>query len=41
LFGRVSVAVLALLAFLWVALIFDFGGIVSHLGNLLNHLDNH
>ncbi|WP_368541961.1 hypothetical protein [Enterobacter soli] len=38
-FSRISVTVLALLALLWMALIFDFGGIVSHLGDLLNHLD--
>jgi hypothetical protein len=39
LFGRVSLAVLTLLALLWMALIFDFGDIVGHLGALLNHLD--
>ena len=39
LFGRVSVAVLTLLASIWIALIFDFGGVVGHLGALLNHLD--
>jgi hypothetical protein len=39
LFGRVSVAVLTLLAIIWMALIFDFGGVVGHLGALLNHLD--
>jgi hypothetical protein len=32
LFGRVSLAVLTLLALLWMALIFDFGDIVGHLG---------
>ncbi|MCM7619524.1 MULTISPECIES: hypothetical protein [Enterobacter] len=39
LFGRVSLAVLTLLALVWMALIFDFGDIVGHLGALLNHLD--
>jgi hypothetical protein len=34
------VVVLAFLALLWMALIFDIGDIVSHLGNLLNHLDS-
>ncbi|WP_262348988.1 hypothetical protein [Enterobacter asburiae] len=38
-FGRVSLAVLALLGLLWMALIFDFGDIVGHLGTVLNHLD--
>ncbi|ADF61393.1 hypothetical protein ECL_01837 [Enterobacter cloacae subsp. cloacae ATCC 13047] len=41
LFGRVSLALLALLACLWMALIFDFRDIVGHLGTLLNHLDRH
>lgn len=39
LFGRVSVAVLTLLALIWMALIFDFADIVGHLGAVLNHLD--
>jgi hypothetical protein len=39
LFGRVSVAVLTLLALIWIALIFDFADIVGHLGAVLNHLD--
>ena len=39
LFGRVSLAVLTLLALVWMALIFDFGDIVGHLSALLNHLD--
>ncbi|MGS6180390.1 hypothetical protein [Enterobacter sichuanensis] len=38
-FNRVSLTVLALLALLWIALIFDFADIVGHLGALLNHLD--
>ncbi|MFW7250728.1 MULTISPECIES: hypothetical protein [unclassified Enterobacter] len=38
-FGRVSLAVLALLAVLWMALIFDFADIVGHLGAVLTHLD--
>jgi hypothetical protein len=40
LFNRVSLTVLALLALLWMALIFDFADIVGHLGALLNHLDS-
>ncbi|HGG8839821.1 hypothetical protein ACKURH_10870 [Enterobacter soli] len=40
-FSRISVVVLALLAFMWMALIFDIGGIVSHLGDFLNHLDSY
>ncbi|WJW84108.1 hypothetical protein [Enterobacter pseudoroggenkampii] len=38
-FSRVSLAVLTLLAVLWMALIFDFADVVGHLGALLNHLD--
>jgi hypothetical protein len=38
-FTRVSLTLLALLGCIWIALIFDFGGIVHHLGVLLNALD--
>ncbi|MCS5449481.1 hypothetical protein ACJVQT_06655 [Enterobacter huaxiensis] len=38
-FTRVSLVLLALLGCVWIALIFDVGGIVHHLGELLNVLD--
>ncbi|HIE5389898.1 TPA: hypothetical protein ACXNPR_003291 [Enterobacter cancerogenus] len=38
-FIRLSLVLLALLSCVWIALIFDFGGIVQHLGDLLNALD--
>lgn len=39
-FTRLSLALLALLSCVWIALIFDFGDVVQHLGELLNLLDD-
>ncbi|MEH0884997.1 hypothetical protein [Enterobacter sp. UNJFSC 003] len=40
-FTRISLTLLALLGCAWIALIFDFGGVVRHLGELLSVLDAH
>jgi hypothetical protein len=39
-FPRVSLVLLALLSCIWITLLFDFGGAVHHLGELLNLLEN-
>ncbi|EOZ9391217.1 MULTISPECIES: hypothetical protein [Enterobacter] len=38
-FTRLSLALLALLGCIWIALIFDFGGVMGHLSEWLNALD--
>ena len=38
-FPRLSLALLALLGCIWIALIFDFGGVMGHLSEWLNALD--